>query len=228
MSAAQKLEYVRIQSIQDPLFAQLHQLMGEIFPPEEVLAFELWDEPLKDEGIRVFAAVHNGKVVGATEYRYYVDFNVAMTDFTIIGREGLGIGSFLAERRKRDLNVLAAASNQSLRGMFAEIYNPYLVEEEDFGGVKPMNPFVRREVLSHLGYHRLNFTYVHPSWKNDGEAVSGLDLCFLPFKGEEELETSLITAFLRRYYSVLSNKPQAWIDMVGKLEQKETVELLPL
>ena len=43
-----------------------------------------------------------------------------------------------------------------------------------------MDPYVRREVLSHLGYKRLDFPYVHPSWNNDGEAVTGLDLCFLP------------------------------------------------
>lgn len=88
------MEFTRITSIQDPLFAQMHKLMQEIFPPEEVLDFQLWAEPLEDPGIRVFVAVHEGQVVGATEYRYYEDWNVAMTDFTIIGREGLGIGAF--------------------------------------------------------------------------------------------------------------------------------------
>ena len=88
------MEFTRITSIQDPLFAQMHKLMQEIFPPEEVLDFPLWAEPLEDPGIRVFVAVNDGQVVGATEYRYYEDWNVAMTDFTIIGREGLGIGAF--------------------------------------------------------------------------------------------------------------------------------------
>ncbi|GAA3328216.1 hypothetical protein GCM10020331_071280 [Ectobacillus funiculus] len=41
--------------------------------------------------------------------------------------------------------------------MFAEIYDPYRVEHHEFGGVKPMDPYVRREVLSHLGYKRLDF-----------------------------------------------------------------------
>lgn len=88
------MEFTRITSIKDPLFAQMHKLMQEIFPREEVLDFPLWEEPLEDPSIRVFVAVHEGQVVGATEYRYYEDWNVAMTDFTIIGREGLGIGSF--------------------------------------------------------------------------------------------------------------------------------------
>ncbi|MDF2719706.1 MAG: family acetyltransferase [Paenibacillus sp.] len=88
------LDFVRITSIDDRYFRQMHELMGEIFPPEEVLAFDLWAEPLKDEGLRVVAAVHEGNVVGATEYRYYPDMGVAMTDFTIIGREGLGVGRF--------------------------------------------------------------------------------------------------------------------------------------
>jgi len=221
--------YHRITSIVDPLFKKMHQLMQEVFPPEEVLEFDLWKEPLEDPGIRVFVAVHEDQVVGATEYRFYEDFNVAMTDFTIIGQAGLGIGRFLAQNRLRDLEALAQANGKPMYGMFAEIYDPYRVEQYEFGGVKPMDPYVRREVLSHLGYKRLDFLYVHPSWNNDGEAVAGLDLCFLPIDDQlGELETELIVKFLRRYYSVLPNKPQAWNDMVAYLETINTVKLFPL
>ncbi|MFC4600834.1 GNAT family N-acetyltransferase [Cohnella hongkongensis] len=223
------MEYRRITSIDDPLFKQMHQLMQEVFPPEEVLEFSLWKEPLEDPGIRVFVAVHEGNVYGATEYRYYEDFNVAMTDFTIIGRPGLGIGRFLAERRLEDLITLAEDNGKQLYGMFAEIYDPYQVEHYEFGGVKPMDPYVRREVLSHLGYKRLDFRYVHPSWNNDGEAVTGLDLCFLPINNyRNELPTELIVNFLKRYYAVLSNKPISWTEMIVKLQQKDTVALMPI
>ncbi|MCL6606158.1 MAG: GNAT family N-acetyltransferase [Paenibacillus sp.] len=223
------MEYVRINNIEDPLFRQLHNLMSEVFPPEEVLEFSLWKEPLEDPGIRVFVAVHNGLVVGTTEYRYYSDWNVAMTDFTIIGKEGLGIGRFLAQNRLKDLASLAAEGGKKLYGMFAEIYDPYRVKHFDFGGIKPMDPFVRREVLSHLGYKRLDFTYIHPSWKGDGEAVSGLDLCFMP--GDEELtqvDASLIADFLTRYYEVLVSKPSTWQSMVNMLRSMDTIDLLPL
>lgn len=223
------MEYTRITNIKDPLFEQMHQLMQEVFPPEEVLEFDLWKEPLEDPGIRVFVAVHEGKVVGATEYRYYEDFNVAMTDFTIIGHSGLGIGPFLANKRAEDLKALAEENGKQLFGMFAEIYDPYRVDHYEFGGVKPMDPYVRREVLSHLGYKRLDFPYVHPSWNNDGEAVEGLDLSFLPMvANSDKLETDLIVKFIKRYYTVLPNKPKAWYDMVEALEAKETVALLPL
>lgn len=223
------MDYRRITSIQDPLFTQMHQLMQNVFPPEEVLEFELWREPLEDPGIRVFVAVDNGKVVGATEYRYYEDFNVAMTDFTIIGQAGLGIGPFLARKRAEDLHSLASAAGKKLSGMFAEIYDPYQVEQYEFGGIKPMDPYVRREVLSHLGYKRIDFSYVHPSWNNDGEAVTGLDLCFLPTEEDTaELPTELITQFLKRYYSILPNKPESWYSMIENLEAKETVALLPI
>ncbi|MFE0560403.1 GNAT family N-acetyltransferase [Paenibacillus sp. FSL W8-0187] len=223
------MEYIRITSIDDPLFRKMHNLMKDVFPPEEVLEFSLWKEPLEDPGIRVFVALHEDEVVGTTEYRYYEDWNVAMTDFTIIGREGLGIGRFLAQHRLKDLNELAAANGKALFGMFAEIYDPYRVQDYAFGGVKPMDPFVRREVLSHLGYKRTDIAYVHPSWNNDGEAVSGLDFCFMP--GDDtvnELPAELIVNFLKRYYSVLPEKPQAWNDMVAKLETQEKVSLLPL
>lgn len=223
------MNYHRISHIDDPLFKMMHQLMQEVFPPEEVLEYSLWKEPLEDPGIRVFAAEVNGEVVGATEYRYYEDFNVAMTDFTIIGHPGQGIGRFLAQQRQKDLNALAIANGKVLYGMFAEIYDPYQVDHYEFGGVKPMDPYVRREVLSHLGYKRLDFRYVHPSWNNDGEAVSGLDLCFMPSDEEQaELEAGLIVAFLKRYYTVLPNKPEAWTEMVGQLEQQDKVALLPL
>jgi hypothetical protein len=222
------MEFTRITNINDPLFKQMHELMQNVFPPEEVLEFDLWKEPLEDPGIRVFVAIHEGKVVGATEYRYYEDFNVAMTDFTIIGQAGLGIGPFLANKRAEDLNALASANGKKLKGMFAEIYDPYRVNHYEFGGVKPMDPYVRREVLSHLGYKRLNFPYVHPSWNNDGEAVEGLDLSFLPMDSNpDQLETELIVSFLKEYYTVLPNKPKAWNEMVEALEEKEKVELRP-
>jgi hypothetical protein len=221
------MEYRRITNINDPLFKQMHQLMQDVFPPEEVLEFDLWKEPLEDPGIRVFVAVHEDRVVGATEYRYYDDFNVAMTDFTIIGQAGLGIGPYLAQNRLVDLQTLATENNKKLSGMFAEIYDPYRVEHHEFGGVKPMNPYVRREVLSHLGYKRLEFEYIHPSWNNDGEAVTGLDLCFLPMDGEiNELQSDLIVKFLKRYYTVLSNKPESWYSMIENLEEKEKVALV--
>ncbi|SOC05513.1 hypothetical protein SAMN05880501_10473 [Ureibacillus xyleni] len=223
------MDYIRITSIEDPLFASMHQLLGEVFPPEEVLEFELWKEPLEDPAIRVFVAVHEGEVVGSTEYRYYPQWNIAMTDFTIIGRPGLSIGRFLAKNREQDLHQLAKENGKVLFGMFAEIYDPYVREDFDFGGVKPMNPFVRREVLSHLGYQRLDFPYVHPSWKNDGEAVKGLDFCFMPTDDEvKEIPASLVVDFLKDYYAILPNKPQEWLQMIENLEAKDKVKLLPL
>lgn len=223
------MEYIRITSIDDPLFRSMHELMQKVFPPEEVLEFSLWEEPIKDEGLRVYVAVENGEVVGATEYRYYPELEVAMTDFTIIGREGLGVGPFLAKRRQQELNEWAAGSGRRLTGMFAEIYNPYLIQDHSFGGVKPMDPFVRREVLAHLGYRKLDFPYVHPSWEGNGEAVGELDLCFLSYdESVETLPGSLIADFLSGYYAILPNKPKAWHDMVEAVRGRERVALLPI
>jgi hypothetical protein len=223
------LKYVRISSIDDPLFKQMHELMGKVFPKEEVLEFSLWKEPLQDPQIRVFVAVEDGKVVGATEYRYYPEMGVAMTDFTIIGEDGKGIGPFLAKKRREDLLAVVKETGGDWIGMFAEIYNPHQVGELAFGGIKSMNPFVRREVLSHLGYRKLDFPYVHPSWEGDGEAVSGLDLCFLSEKeGVEALPADLIVQFLTTYYAVLPNKPQAWLEMIEGLKGREQVSLLAI
>ncbi|MBW7477591.1 GNAT family N-acetyltransferase [Paenibacillus oenotherae] len=222
------MEYIRIQSIQDPLFQRMHELMGNVFPPEEVLAADKWKEPLEDEGIHVYAAVLDGEVVGATEYRYYPDMRVAMTDFTIIGRPNSGIGRFLLRKREKDIARLASASGTVAIGMFAEIYNPQQVDY-GFGGVAAMNPYVRREVLSHIGYQRLDFAYVHPSWEENGEAVEGLDLCFLP---EDEtmtaLPASLVTTFLERYYTALPNKPAAWHEMIALLKREQSIKLKPI
>ncbi|MFD2169922.1 GNAT family N-acetyltransferase [Tumebacillus lipolyticus] len=223
------MEYVRITSIEDPLFGQMHRLMGKVFPKEEVLEFSLWAEPLKDPGIRVFVAVEDGVVVGATEYRYYADMQVAMTDFTIIGEDGKGIGPFLAQKRWEDLQQVVKEENRQLKGMFAEIYNPYLVEELSFGGVRSMNPYVRREVLAHLGYRKLDFPYVHPSWEGDGAAVSGLDLCFLSYEPSvDRLPAALIRQFLTTYYAVLPDKPEAWLKMVEQLAEQEEITLVAM
>jgi hypothetical protein len=224
------MEYIRITNINDPLFAKMYTLLGEVFPPEEVLEFALWKEPLEDPGIGIFVALHEEEVVGATEYRYYPEWNVSMTDFTIIGKPGLSIGRFLAQNRQNDLHKIAGENGKVLFGGFAEIYNPYMIKEDfDFGGVMPMNPYIRREVLSHLGYKRIDFPYVHPSWKNDGEPVVGLDFCFMPTdESIAEIPTSLIVNFLKDYYVVLSNKPKMWFEMIEYLESRETMKLLPL
>lgn len=223
------MEYIRVSSIEDPLFTKLHNLMKDVFPPEEVLEFDLWKEPLEDPGIRVFVAVHEDEVVGVTEYRYYPDWNIAMTDFTIVGKPGLSLGRFLANKRMEDLQSLAGEKGVELFGMFAEIYDPYRKKDHDFGGVRTMDPYVRREVLSHLGYKRLDLEYVHPSWENDGEAVEGLDLCFMPADDHTvELPAALISDFLTTYYSFLENKPEKWLKMVDQLTKKDTVALLPL
>ncbi|MVP01716.1 GNAT family N-acetyltransferase [Paenibacillus lutrae] len=223
------MEYRRITHIQDPLFKKMHILMQEVFPAEEVLDFDLWKEPLEDPDIRVFVAVHEGEVVGATEYRYYTDLGIAMTDFTIIGRPGLGIGRFLSRQRQEDLGRLALAGDKPMLGMIAEIYDPYRIQNHAFGGVKPMDPFVRREVLSHLGYRRLDFEYVHPSWQNDGEAVNELDLCFMPSDEDmSALPSSLVADFLTRYYTVLENKPDTWQRMIEGLRTSERIALLPI
>jgi hypothetical protein len=223
------MEYVQIKSIDDPLFVKMYELLQAVFPEEEVLEFELWREPIQDPHLRICVAVHEGEVVGATEYRYYPDMNVAMTDFTIIGKEGLGVGRFLMKKREEDLMKMAKEHGNELFGMFAEIYDPYRVEEHEFGGIKPMDPYVRREVLSHIGYRKLNFPYVHPSWKNDGEAVSALDFCFLSYKHEgDTLPAHLVVQFLKKYYAVLPNKSDAWYEMIKNLEVKTEVELLPI
>jgi hypothetical protein len=223
------VEYVRINSIDHPFFPKLHQLLSTVFPPEEVLEYALWKEPLEDPGIHVYVAVHEGEVVGATEYRYYKDMNVAMTDFTIIGRPGLGIGRFLLINREKDLRAMAEASGQELFGMFAEIYDPFRAGDHGFGGITPMNPYVRREVLSHVGYRKLDLEYVHPSWDHSGAAVTGLDLCFLTYRDDvDELSSDLIIRFLTAYYSVLPNKPAEWTKMIEKLRERPTIPLLPL
>lgn len=221
--------YHRITSIEDPTFAELHQLLQQIFPPEEVLAYELWREPLEDPAIHVYVAIDEGKVVGSTEYRYYPELTVAMTDFTVIGQPSKGIGRFLMRGREKDLARLAQQSGTNSIGMFAEIYDPYESGQHEFGGVTPMNPFVRREVLSHMGYKRLNMSYVHPSWDHEGQAVEGLNLSFLPTVEERStVPASLVVRFLEGYYSALPNKPQAWLDMMDKLRGMDQVELLPL
>lgn len=219
----------RITSIDDTYFAALHALLQRIFPPEEVLAYELWREPLEDPTIHVYVAIEDGEVVGSTEYRYYPKLRVAMTDFTIIGQPSKGIGRFLLRSREKDLARLEAESGTQSIGMFAEIYDPYESAEHEFGGVTPMNPYVRREVLSHIGYKRLNLQYVHPSWDHEGQAVEGLNLSFLPVDEDmDKLPAALVVQFLEGYYAALPNKPQAWLAMMDELRSKDQVELLPL
>ncbi|RKP56912.1 GNAT family N-acetyltransferase [Cohnella endophytica] len=223
------MEYIRVKSIEDPYFTAMHELMSTVFPSEEVLAFDLWREPIEDPDIHVYVAVEHGNVVGATEYRYYPDLRVAMTDFTIIGAMGLGIGRFLYVNRSNDLKRLQSESGTESIGMFAEIYRTHAISTFRFGNVLPMHPAVRREVLSHLGYRKLDFAYVHPSWDHEGKAVSDLDLGFLPAEdATETLPTELIVRFLKTYYTALPNRPREWEEMISALGQETDIALMPL
>ncbi len=223
------MEYVRVTSIEDPNFSAMHRMMTKIFPPEEVLAFELWREPISDPSIHVYVAIEGGEVVGATEYRYYPELRVAMTDFTIISALSKGIGRFLFVERQKDLVRLQAASGTVAIGMFAEIYNPQATASHSFGEVLAMHPAVRREVLSHLGYRKLDLAYVHPSWDHEGKAVTELDLGFLPADhATTHLPASLVTEFLTTYYAALPNKPKEWLNMIAELETRSDIELMPL
>ena len=223
------LQYYRITSIEDPYFSALHQLLGAIFPSEEVLEYDLWKEPLQDESIHVYVALLNDEVVGATEYRYYPKLKVAMTDFTIIGKPNLGVGRFLLRQREEDLKQLQQQSNTQSIGMFAEVYDPYRAQNHSFGGVSPMNPIVRREVLSHIGYKKIDISYVHPSWDHEGNAVSELDLCFLPTdENMGEISAQLVAEFLEGYYAALPNKPQSWHEMIAAIKSVKQLTLLPI
>jgi hypothetical protein len=223
------MEYIRITGIDDPYFDKMHKLMQAVFPEEEVLEATLWAEPLRDPSIRVCVAVHEDEVVGATEYRYLAGLQVAMTDFTIIGRSGLGVGRFLWTNREADLRQMAAEAGGTIIGMFAEVYDPGRAAGLDFGNFPLMHPVVRREVLSHLGYQRLDFPYLHPSWQNDGAAVAHLDLCFLPSDpAMTALPSQLVVDFLTTYYAVLPNKPKEWQEMVDRLRTLDVVPLRPL
>lgn len=223
------MEFVRITRLDDPFFARLHELLGKVFPPEEVLAFDAWRDPLADEGLRVCVAVENSAVVGATEYRYYPMLKVAMTDFTIIARGGLGIGRFLWEQRQADLHEWAQSTGGGMLGMFAEIYDPAQLTFESLTPPTPMHPMVRREVLSHLGYWKLGFPYIHPSWQQDGAEVSGLDLCFRPeVQSLREIPADLVATFIETYYAILPQRPPAWYNMVQQLRSRNTLPLLPL
>jgi len=184
---------------------------------------------LLDPTIHVYVALEGEQVVGSTEYRYYPELKVAMTDFTIIGEPSKGIGRFLYRKRAEDLKQLEEQSGTVSIGMFAEVYDPYRAASHEFGGVSPMNPIVRREVLSHIGYKKLDITYIHPSWDHEGQAVTELDLCFLPSDEEKDsLDANLIITFLQGYYAALPNKPQAWLDMIEQLKVKDSVALFPL
>lgn len=223
------MEYIRVTSIEDNHFAAMHKLMSTIFPPEEVLAFELWKEPIADPDIHVYVAVSGGEVVGATEYRYDPELRVAMTDFTIIGSMGMGIGRFLYVQREKDIQRLQAESGTEAIGMFAEIYNPQAISTYKFGNVLAMHPAVRREVLSHLGYRKLDIDYVHPSWDHEGKAVTELDLGFRTADDSaERIPAELVVRFLRKYYAALPNKPKAWQEMIAELETRTDIPLLPL
>lgn len=113
--------------------------------------------------------------------------------------------------------------------MFAEIYNPQAISTYKFGNVLAMHPAVRREVLSHLGYRKLDIDYVHPSWDHEGKAVTELDLGFRTADDSaERIPAELVVRFLRKYYAALPNKPKAWQEMIAELETRTDIPLLPL
>jgi hypothetical protein len=85
-----------------------------------------------------------------------------MTDFTIVGQSGRGIGPFLAMRRLEHLHLLARENSSVLLGMFAGVYRHQDMSHLTFSDNPAMHPFVRREVLAHLGLPGSGFCLCTP------------------------------------------------------------------
>ena len=148
------MEYVRVTSIEDPNFAAMHRMMTKIFPPEEVLAFELWKERIADPSIHVYVAMEGGEVVG--------DAVLAARDDVGVRRDEGNAGGDAPEQRVHREPVRQAAHHRRL-GDRAQGQHPRVRRDQHGGregacgesqqqagralGVREFLPFVLHDAL---------------------------------------------------------------------------------
>lgn len=135
------------------------------------------------------SAERGGAVLGGVAFSYVPATNCGFSEYLVTrkAQHGQGIGRRLFDARRAILDAQAGQAGQTAcRGLFIEVDSPLrtpanLLEQERESAI---DAETRLRIFAHLGFWRVDMTYVQPPLGEGKEPVSYLDLLFAPWSDE--------------------------------------------
>jgi len=184
---------VDIQDPHDPLVRSVADLLLEVFAdPNTVLGADRLREFLASSAaerkFNILALSDNQRLAGATVFSYVPRSNCGFSEYLVLrgAERARGLGRMLINARRTRLEADArAAGFEACNGLFIEADNPDrtptpLLQAERETAIDAVE---RLRMFGHLGFFRVDFTYVQPPLAAGKTAVDYLDLLFAPFSG---------------------------------------------
>jgi N-acetylglutamate synthase-like GNAT family acetyltransferase len=230
----------RLTEAHDPDLSAMAGLLHAVFAdPNTVLSLDRLQEFVGETtSDRVFNAViarEEGEIVGCVVFSYVPKSNCGFSEYIAVAsnRRGGGLGRYLFEARRDLLNEQAAASGQpACNGLFIEADNPArvpadLLEQERETAI---DAHERLQIFAHLGFKRVDVAYVQPPLGPGKEAVTYLDLLFVPWIGDlQSIDRTWVTDTLQPIWRSWSPETYAAEEsMLRARITRPTVRLLPL
>lgn len=201
----------QVESPDDPHLAALSALMAVTFAdPNAVLGLERMQQFLsanKPGARRRFCvlvamdAARGHAVVGGSVFSHVARSNCGFSEYILADRavRGAGIGRQLFEARKQVLDAEARRLGYSAcRGIFIEVDHPdrtppeFALRERETA----LDGWRRLQLFDHLGFRRVEMTYVQPPLAADKHAVDYMDLLFAPWQAETVASGRIPTAWI--------------------------------
>lgn len=181
----------------DPDLAATAALLRSVFPDENtVLGLDRLREfvaaPRSGRAFTILVGVSDEMhVVGCTVFSYVYESNCGFSEYIAVTRDtrGSGMGRALFDARRRVLDAEAErAGHATCNGLFIEADNPYRIPPELRAQERltAMDTEDRLRMFAHLGFKRVDVTYVQPPLGVGKEAVSYLDLLFAEWLGDTQ------------------------------------------
>jgi N-acetylglutamate synthase-like GNAT family acetyltransferase len=233
-------ELRRLTEPSDPDLHAMAALMHAVFPdPNTVLGLDRLQEFVgqrtSDRVFNALAAKEAGEVVGCVVFSYVPASNCGFSEYIAVAGDvrGGGLGRYLFEARRELLTQQAAAAGQRIcNGLFIEADNPRrvpvaLMEQERATAIDTRE---RLEIFAHLGFKRVDVSYVQPPLGPGKQAVTYLDLLFAPWVGElSSIDPAWVTDTVEPIWRSWS--PDTYADELSALQARMSrpdVALRPL
>ena len=184
----------RLAEPADPALGAFSDLLHATFAdPDTVLELERMQHfvvhPQPDRAFSIIVAEAQGVVLGGALFSYVPATNCGFSEYLVARKaeHGQGIGRRLFDARRAILDAQARQAGQTAcRGLFIEVDNPRrtpanLLEQERETAI---DAETRLRIFAHLGFWRVDMTYVQPPLGAGKQPVRYLDLLFAPWAEE--------------------------------------------
>ena|SRR5579864_7935606 len=167
----------------DPRVAEVARLLQRTFAdPNTVLGEDRMREFLTDRRasrFHILVAESDRVVVGCSVFSYVPASRCGFSEYLVVDQSlrKTGLGRQLFDARKA---ILDNDAEGACRGLFIEVDSPVRTPPELLAA-ETMDARERLRIFTHLGFRKVDLSYVQPPLRPAGETVDYLDLLFAPW-----------------------------------------------